>query len=76
MKRIILDLLEYSRADKLMDAMEEVNLNQILSVFKQHHRKIISEKSATVSAPELPTIYSYKSAITKVIYSLLDNALK
>jgi PAS domain S-box-containing protein len=76
MKRIILDLLEYSRADKLMDAMEEVNLNHILSVFEQHHRKIISEKSATISAPELPTIYSYKSAITKVIYSLLDNALK
>ncbi|UAM97526.1 PAS domain S-box protein [Polaribacter litorisediminis] len=76
MKHIILDLLEYSRADKLSDPMEEVNLNDILSGFKQHHRKIISEKSATISAPELPIIYSYKSAMTKVIYALLDNAIK
>jgi signal transduction histidine kinase len=44
MKQIILDLLEYSRASKSLEGKEEVDLNEVLSEFKQLRRKIISEK--------------------------------
>jgi signal transduction histidine kinase len=43
MKQIILDLLDYSRASKSLEGKEDVDLNEILSEFKQLRRKIISE---------------------------------
>jgi signal transduction histidine kinase len=43
MKQIILDLLDYSRASKSLEGKEDVDLNEILSEFKQLG-KIISEK--------------------------------
>ncbi|RAI87913.1 PAS domain S-box protein [Algoriphagus yeomjeoni] len=76
MKQIILDLLDYSRAGKPSDSLELVNLNMILSDFKQLRRKIISEKAVKISASELPTIYTYKAGITQVFHSLVDNAIK
>jgi len=76
MKQIILDLLEYSRAGKPIDSIEKVDLNQLLSEFKQLRRKIISEKAVTIATSELPTINSYKVAITQVLHALLDNAIK
>jgi light-regulated signal transduction histidine kinase (bacteriophytochrome) len=76
MKQIILDLLEYSRAGKPNDSMEQVDLNQILSDFKQLRRKIILEKSVTIPMYELPIIYSSKAAITQILHSLFDNAIK
>lgn len=76
MKQIILDLLDYSRAGKPDESIEKVDLNQILSEFKLLRRKIISEKSISISVSELPVIYSYRVAITQVFHSLLDNAIK
>jgi signal transduction histidine kinase len=35
MKQIILDLLDYSRASKSLEGKEDVDLNEILSEFKQ-----------------------------------------
>ncbi|MEX1010643.1 MAG: ATP-binding protein [Balneolaceae bacterium] len=76
MKQIIIDLLEYSRANSPTETREQVDVNDILSGFKQLRRKIISEKSVTLITSVLPTIYSYKAAITQVFHSLLDNAIK
>lgn len=76
MKQIILDLLEYSRAGKSTDSMEQIDLNEILSDFNKLRRKVISEKSVTISTSYLPTIFSYKIAVTQVLHSLLDNAIK
>ena len=76
MKQIILDLLEYSKAGRPIEAIEMVNLNELINDYKELRRKIISEKSATISTPDLPVIYSYKAAITQVLHSLLDNAMK
>ncbi len=39
-------------------------------------RKIISEKSASIQSGNLPVLKTYKAAMTQVIHSLLDNALK
>jgi two-component system CheB/CheR fusion protein len=76
MKQLILDILEYSRAGRSNYSMKQVNLNHILSNYKQLRRKILSEKSAIISVSELPTINSYNAVITQVFHSLLDNAIK
>lgn len=76
MKQIILDLLDYSRAGKPTESLELVDIMDILSDYKQLRRKVILEKSVTISTSDLPVIYSYGAAITQVFHSLLDNAIK
>ena len=76
MKQIILDLLEYSRASKPTEGKIEIDLNEVLSEYKQLRRKIISEKKATIISNNLPLLNTYKAAITQILHCLLDNALK
>jgi light-regulated signal transduction histidine kinase (bacteriophytochrome) len=76
MKQIILDLLEYSRANRPTEGKEEVAMNEVLSEFKQLRRKLISEKSASIKSSDLPILNTYKAAITQILHCLLDNALK
>jgi len=76
MKQIILDLLDYSRANKPTEGKEEVDMNEVLSEFKELRRKLISEKIASIKSGDLPTLNTYKAAITQILHCLLDNALK
>jgi len=76
MKQIILDLLEYSRTNKPTEGREEVDMNEVISDFKQLRRQLISEKKATIQFNDLPTLNTYKAAITQILHCLLDNALK
>ena len=76
MKQIILDLLDYSRAGRPTDLIEKVDINEIITDFKMLRRKIINEKSATITYDGIPTIKTYKTGITQVFHSLLDNAIK
>ncbi|WP_223275985.1 PAS domain S-box protein [Algoriphagus aquimarinus] len=76
MKKIILDLLDYSRATKHTDGIEVVNFNDVLSEFEQLRRKLIVEKSAVIKSNNLPTLTTYKVASVQIIHCLLDNALK
>ena len=76
MKQIILDLLEYSRATRPSEGKQEVNLNVILSDYKELRRKPITEQAAKIKSSNLPTLNTYKAAITQIFHCLLDNALK
>ncbi|WP_162342963.1 PAS domain S-box protein [Cyclobacterium salsum] len=76
MKQIILDLLLYSRANKLIDEMEEVNLNRVLSDYRHLRRKLIAEKSASFNSDDLPVLKTYKAPLAQIFHSLLDNSLK
>ena len=76
MKQIILDLLDYSRASKILSTKEEVDFNLVISEFVQLRRKLISEKSASITSGNLPSLISYKASITQVFHCLLDNALQ
>jgi PAS domain S-box-containing protein len=76
MKQIILDLLVYSRASRQTEGKEEVDMNELLSDFKELRRIFISEKSASIVSQNLPTLNTYKAAITQILHCLLDNALK
>lgn len=76
MKQIILNVLEYSRASRQTEGKEEVDMNEILSEFKQLRRKLISEKNAVIKSAYLPTLHTYRAAVTQIFNCLLDNALK
>jgi PAS domain S-box-containing protein len=75
MRRIILDLLDYSRASKTIEEKEDVDINELLSEFRQLRRKIISEKSASITCKGLPKLKTDKVAIIQILHCLLDNAL-
>ncbi|MDI1315960.1 MAG: ATP-binding protein [Flavobacterium sp.] len=51
-------------------------MSEVLSEFKQLRRKLILEKKAIITSKELPTLNTYKAAITQILHCLLDNALK
>ncbi len=78
MKGIILDLLEYSRASRVLGEKEKelVDTNLLVDDFIKLRRKLISEKSAKIEYRDLPVISTYKAALTQIINCLLGNALK
>jgi signal transduction histidine kinase len=76
MKQIILDLLDYSRASKSLEGKEDVDLNEILSEFKQLRRKIISENQLQLILISCQYCIHIKVAIMQTLHCLLDNALK
>lgn len=76
MKQIILDLLQYSRASRTSEGKELVDMNKLLDEYKQLRTKIISETSASIISEKLPTLDTYKAAVTQIFHCLLDNAIK
>lgn len=76
MKQIILDLLLYSRANKPINDVEEVNLNEILSEYRHMRRKVLLEKRASIHSDKLPCIDTYRAPLLQIFHNLLDNALK
>jgi light-regulated signal transduction histidine kinase (bacteriophytochrome) len=76
MKQIILDLLDYSRSTRPTEGKEDVDLNELLSEYKQLRNKLILDKAAEINSNTLPLLNSYKAAITQIFHCLLDNALK
>jgi PAS domain S-box-containing protein len=76
MKRIILDLLDYSRAGRISGGMEEVSLEEIIKEYLYLRNKIISEKKAILLMGDLPEVYICKVPLIQTLHSLLDNALK
>jgi signal transduction histidine kinase len=76
MKQIILDLLEYSKAGSPLEEEEEVDVNEMLTEFRQSRRKMIAEKVASIKSSKLPNLNTYRAAMVQIFHCLLDNALK
>ncbi|MCH8567838.1 MAG: PAS domain S-box protein [Balneolales bacterium] len=75
MKKIILDLLEYSRAGKFTEATETIDLNELIENYQVLRRKIIQEKSVQIKMDKLSKLESYKAPLTQTLHCLLDNAI-
>jgi PAS domain S-box-containing protein len=76
MKQIILDLLEYSRAGKLSDPIESVNLNELINDYRALRRRLIKEKKASIIVDALPDVKCFKVPLIQTLHCLLDNAIK
>ncbi|MEC3966221.1 PAS domain S-box protein [Flagellimonas halotolerans] len=76
MKRIILDLLEYSRANSPSSEKEAVDLNLLMEDYGHLRRKTLNETSAVITFEQLPIVTANPSSLTQILYNLLDNAIK
>lgn len=76
MKKIILDLLEYSRAGRSEKKAEPIDLNEIVNDYKTLRRKVIEEKSVEFIAVNLPTVNVQLSPLVQTMHCILDNAIK
>lgn len=76
MRQIILDLLEYSRVGKNDEGLKITHLDEVLDEVCLLHRKIISEKKASITYQDLPALITYKSPMTQLFSNLIGNALR
>ncbi len=76
MRRIILDLLEYSRTSFNELKFEEIDINEIIREVTNLHQKSIEEKQATILYKDLPIINCAKSPILQLFGNLIGNSLK
>ena len=76
MHRIILDLLEYSRAGKIEAAKEKVDINNLFIEINILFQRQIKEKGASISCTNLPVLFTYRTLIEQVFQNLISNALK
>ena len=76
MRQIILDLLDYSRVGRSMDALENIDLNELLKEIRILLRKEIKDRQAAVVFNNLPVLIGYSSPLQQVFRNLIGNALK
>lgn len=76
MKQIILDLLEYSRAGRLEESLEKIDLNALLQDYQLLRKRLITEKGVDLNISQLPVVNCYKSPMIQTLHCLLDNAIK
>lgn len=76
MRKIILNLLEFSRIGHLDAHEEHIDLNELIDDYFLLRSQLIEDQSAAICKKGLPVIKSYPAPITQVLHNLLDNALK
>ncbi len=76
MRQIILDLLEYSRAGRTIESVENIDVNELVKDIQILFRKRIEERKATIIFDPLPMLYGYISPLRQVFQNLISNALK
>ncbi|MBL7919304.1 MAG: PAS domain S-box protein [Bacteroidia bacterium] len=76
LRKIILDLLEYSLAGKKNIDLEVLDTEMLLVESIQLLRKTIEEKNADIQYGPMPTLPANKSSILQVFQNLIGNGLK
>jgi len=76
MKRIIHDLLTYSKLGRMGYEIEEININHLLSDVCMLNKVLIEEKGAEIKWGEMPLIKGGKTPIQQVFHNLIGNAIK
>lgn len=76
MKKLILDLLTYSRVGSDKSGYEEVNMNELLKDIYNLFEKEIKETNAQVEIGNLPMINANKTQMFQLFQNLVGNALK
>lgn len=76
MRRIILDLLEYSRAGRVHYKIENININHLIRDVIILNSRLIEDKKAIVKYENLPSLNGSRSQLQQLFYNLMGNALK
>ena len=76
MKKLIMDLLEYSRVGSNKDDLTEIDTNALLKEVQNVFVSRIDEMKATIIAGELPAIKANRTQLFQLFQNLIGNALK
>jgi PAS domain S-box-containing protein len=76
MKRLINDLLEYSRLDTSTDERNTINMNELIDDVLENLKIHIQEVDADVVVDDLPEVIGHKTQIGRIFQNLIDNGLK
>lgn len=76
MKKLILDLLEYSKVNTASLQKEKVNLNEILSDILFTYNNLIVQTHGSISSKLLPVVMGNKTQLLQLFQNLIGNAFK
>lgn len=76
MRKIILDLLEYSRTGKEAFKDESVDIEEIVSSIVNLNSTLFSEKNVVLRTENLPTIRAKKPLIRQLFQNIIINAIR
>jgi two-component system CheB/CheR fusion protein len=76
MKRLIQDLLTYSRVGTTEEDFTELNLREMVRDTLVVYQQLIREKNAQVTVGNLPMVRGIRSLLQQILDNLLSNALK
>ncbi|MCC5937413.1 MAG: hypothetical protein JJU34_09035 [Lunatimonas sp.] len=76
MRRLITDLLEYSRAGRYSEEREQLKLSELLGEVIEDLSLQIEESGATITQKDLPTLFGHYNDWRMVFQNLISNALK
>lgn len=76
MKRLISDLLQFSRVSSTAIALQPVDTNEIVEELKNLFKNKLFESGGVIHSSNLPVIMADKTPITQLLQNLIGNALK
>lgn len=76
MRKLITDLLEYSRIGSNKDSFEEVNTTALVHDVANVFMNRVTETNATITIGQLPVIHANKTQMFQLFQNLIGNALK
>jgi light-regulated signal transduction histidine kinase (bacteriophytochrome) len=76
MQTLIDDLLSYSRTGTANEALDAVNLQEIVTQVISDQEPTIQQVNAHVEVNSLPTVFGNSSQLTQLFQNLIGNALK
>lgn len=76
MRKIILDLLEYSKVGKTAFHSEKIDTNELVDDIIKLNKTLLDEQNVTVRKANLPVIFGGKTLIQQVFQNLIVNAIK
>jgi len=76
MKRLIEDLLTYSKATANIEAYEELDLDQLMDELVSFHKVETEQKKISFEIDHLPVVRAIHFQIKQLFSNLIDNAIK
>lgn len=76
MRRLIKDVLAFSRAGSHEKPMERVELNDVLAAVRENLTERMEEKHAVLDTRALPTVQGDETQLLQLFQNLVSNALK